>query len=362
MNILLDNIIFSLQKAGGVSVVWQQHLERLIQDKVFQCRFLEYDNAELNFFRQQLQIRKDLIDLKKPEFLFLKRYLNLNSKNDDKHLFHSSYYRVEKGRNVINVTTVHDFIYEYFVKGPTKDLHFWQKKTAINASNGIICVSQNTKKDLLRFLPYINENKIRVIYNGVDNAFKTLKNDVVFRKNHNFEDFSYALYVGDRRTIYKNFDMALEGCVLAKIPLLIIGGGELTTRELNNLEEKLGKGNFASLLNVDVEELNYYYNKAYCLLYPSLYEGFGIPVVEAQHAGCPVIATKASSIPEVIGNQYLAIENPSPQKISEKIIELSFKNDLRKETIESGFEKSKFFNWQNTYRETTEFYKDLYKK
>ena len=50
----LDNIIFSLQKAGGASVVWQQHLERLSRDKEFQCRFLEYDNAELNFFRQQL--------------------------------------------------------------------------------------------------------------------------------------------------------------------------------------------------------------------------------------------------------------------------------------------------------------------
>ncbi|MEY3500359.1 MAG: hypothetical protein RL308_2028 [Bacteroidota bacterium] len=70
----LDNIIFSLQKAGGASVVWQQHLERLSRDKEFQCRFLEYDNAELNFFRQQLQLNKNLIDLKKFKFLFFKKY------------------------------------------------------------------------------------------------------------------------------------------------------------------------------------------------------------------------------------------------------------------------------------------------
>lgn len=361
MEIVLDNIIFSLQKSGGVSVVWEQHLQRLVQDEAFLCRFLEYENAELNFFRQQLQLNKDRIDLRSPTLLFLKRYLNLNSKNEEKHLFHSSYYRLEKGNNVINVTTVHDFTYEYFVKGLSKNIHSWQKNSAIHNSDGIICVSQNTKKDLLRFLPSINANKIRVVYNGVDDAFKIVKSDVVFRKRHSFQDFDYALYVGDRRTVYKNFEMAVGACALAKMPLLIIGGGELTKEEVNVLETRLGFGNFASLFGASVEELNYYYNKAYCLLYPSLYEGFGIPVLEAQRAGCPVIATKASSIPEVIGNQYLAIENPTPQKIANKIRELSFHNDLRTESIEVGFEKSKDFSWQNTYKETTDFYKDLYK-
>jgi len=361
IKILLDNIIFSLQKAGGISVVWQQHLERLACDEEFQCHFLEYDNAELNFFRKQLQLNNKLIDLKSINFLFLRRYLNLNSKNDEKHLFHSSYYRVEKGRNVINVTTVHDFTYEHFIKGLSKNLHSWHKNSAINNSDGIICVSQNTKKDLLRFLPNIKESKIRVIYNGVDNVFTPLNNDFIFQKRHCFEDFSYALYVGDRLAVYKNFVMAVEACSLAKIPLLIIGGTELTAGELYILKTKLGDGNFVSLLRISVEELNYYYNKAYCLLYPSLYEGFGIPVIEAQRAGCPVIAVKSSSIPEVIGNQHMAIENPTPKRISEKIFELSFNNDLRKETIELGFEKSNDFNWQNTYNQTKEFYKELYK-
>jgi glycosyltransferase involved in cell wall biosynthesis len=361
MKISLDNIIFSLQKAGGASVVWQQHLERLIKDKVFQCQFLEYDNANSNFFRQQLSINKELIDLKSSQFLFLKRYLNLTPKNEEKHIFHSSYYRTEKGKKVVNVTTVHDFTYEHFVKGLSQKVHSWQKNSAINNSNGIICVSQSTKKDLLHFLPHIGENKIRVIYNGVDNAFGLLEKDIFYDKKHNFEDYSYALYIGDRCTTYKNFDMAVDACALTNTPLLIIGGGELTKKELHNLKSKLGEGKFLILLGVSVAALNYYYNKAYCLLYPSLYEGFGIPVIEAQRAGCPVIATDSSSIPEVIGTKYLAIENPTSQKISEKIKELSLNSGLRKETIELGFEKSNDFNWQNTYNQTTEFYKELYK-
>jgi mannosyltransferase len=357
----LDNIIFSLQKAGGASVVWQQHLERLLLDKEFQCRFLEYNNAEFNFFRKQLALNSNLIELKSSRFLFLKRYLNLKSKNVNKHIFHSSYYRTEISKNAINITTVHDFTYEKYISGITQKVHSWQKNRAINNSDGIICVSENTKKDLLHYLPHICEDKIRVIYNGVDNGFKLLENNFAFDKKHDFEDYNYALYVGDRRTTYKNFDMAVDACALTNIPLLIIGGGELNKKELYQLKSKLGATKFSILLGVSVADLNYYYNKAYCLLYPSLYEGFGIPVIEAQRTGCPVIATNSSSIPEVIANKYTAIEHPNSNKIAKIIKELSLNNNLRNETIKLGLEKSNSFNWQNTYYQTTEFYKELYK-
>lgn len=359
MKLVLDNIIFSLQSAGGASVVWQNHLKRLIKDKEFDCSFLEYDNANLNFFRQQLSINNEHIDLKSSRFLAFKRYLNLSTKTNNKHIFHSSHYRVESGKNVMNVTTVHDFTYEYFIRGLKQKVHSWQKNFAINNSDGIICISESTKKDLLRFVPRINEKKIKVIYNGVDESFKLLEYDFVYERKHLFDDYSYVLYVGDRKALYKNFDLAVDVCVLAKRPLLIIGGGELKEKELHNLKSKLGEGNFKSLLSVSVEDLNYYYNRAFCLLYPSLYEGFGIPVIEAQVAGCPVLATNSSSIPEVIGNNYLAIDNPTPKKVASKMKEL-LANNLRKETIEQGFEKSKQFSWQNTYNETTQFYKELY--
>jgi mannosyltransferase len=363
MKLLLDNIIFSLQRAGGASVVWQQHLERLLKDADFDCHFLEYDSAEFNFFRKQLYISKDLIDLKSSSFLFLNRYLDLNLNKNEKHIFHSSYYRLEKGKNTINVTTVHDFTYEHFIKGLAQKVHSYQKNFALNNSEGIICISESTKRDLLNFLPHIKKSKIKVIYNGVDEAFKVLSNGPnIFKKKHYFEDYQYALYVGDRKTIYKNFAMAVEACSLVKIPLLLIGGGKLSVKEYKYMIEKLGDGNFISLLNVSVDDLNYYYNYAYCLLYPSLYEGFGIPVIEAQRAGCPVIATNSSSIPEVIGNTYLALDDPTPQKIADKIKELSFNNNLRNETIDISLEKSKIFSWQNTYNETTEFYRQLYYK
>ncbi|QSB27966.1 glycosyltransferase family 1 protein [Flavobacterium sp. CLA17] len=360
MNVLLDNIIFSLQKAGGASVLWQQHIKQLLNDTEYNCSFLEYDNAQLNFFRNQLSIDKEKIDLKNSRFLGIKRYLNLNSQLSSKHIFHSSHYRVEKGKSAINVTTVHDFTYEFFIKGLAQKVHTFQKYSAINSSDGIICVSNSTKNDLLRLLPNINKNKIRVVYNGVDNAFKILSDEVIGPDEYFFEEFRYALYIGDRRTAYKNFGMAVDACSLANMPMLIVGGGDLTDAELNNLTNKLGVGKYKILLGVSVEDLNFYYNKAYCLIYPSLYEGFGIPVIEAQRAGCPVIAVNSSSIPEVIGNKYTAIENPTPQDIYKKIKELSLVGNLRKETIEKGLIKSKVFSWENTYLQTTEFYNELY--
>lgn len=362
MEIILDNIIFSLQKSGGISVVWKEHLTRLLDDKRFECRLIEYDNAELNFFRKQLSIDSDLIELKKADLLFLERYFNFKGRSSNENfIFHSSYYRFHNAKHALNISTVHDFTYEHYVKGIPKRLHSWQKKNAINNSSGIICISESTKADLLYFYPDIKPQKIKVIYNGVSSEFCQLDDNICFDKQHPYEDYDYVIYVGDRKASYKNFDMAVQACKLVNLPLLIIGGGALQEREVVYLNTILGKEKYTALEKVTISDLNFYYNRAFCLLYPSLYEGFGLPVIEAQRAGCPVIATDSSSIPEVIANKYFAVSNPDPTTISAKMNEL-FNFSLRQETKELGFVKSKQFSWEKTYNETTQFYNEIYLK
>lgn len=362
MKIKIDNIIFSLQKAGGISLVWKEFIQRLVKEDIFDLNFLEYENAKNNFFRNQLVIDKKIIKSNKSFLCFIVRFFDLKLTSTERFIFHSSYYRLTSNKNAINITTVHDFTYEYFFKGISKKLHVWQKKRAIFKSDGIICISENTKKDLLHFYPQVDCNKIRVIYNGVDENYKLLNSKVNFNKTHFFKDFEYAIFVGDHSSNYKNFELAVRACYLSNMKLLIIGGGILAKKQIHLLINLLGKNNFKSLTKVSVEDLNQYYNRAYCLLYPSIYEGFGIPIVEAQKAGCPVIATNCSSIPEVIGNLFFAINKPTPEKIANKMKFLKLGSELRKSTIELGIQKAALFSWDKTYNETINFYKELYYK
>lgn len=360
MKIIIDNIIFSLQKSGGISIVWKEFLRRIVKNNFFELQIIEFNNAQNNFFRKQFSLENRKIQTKKSIFLFIKRYFDVNVKTSKKIIFHSSYYRLAKGNNIINVTTVHDFTYEYFFNGIAKTIHSWQKGRAINNSNGIICISENTKRDLLHFYPNTSESKIRVIYNGVNESFKKIDINEPIDKKHFFNDFEYAIYVGDHKSKYKNFEIVVKACQLKEMKLLIVGGGKLSKKEVHFLNNSLGEKNYKSILNVTSTDLNQYYNRAYCLLYPSIYEGFGIPVVEAQKAGCPVIATNTSSIPEVIADTFLAIEDPTPEKIAIKMDYLKLDSKERENIIKLGIEKSSLFSWDKTYRETIEFYKYLY--
>ena len=112
------------------------------------------------------------------------------------------------------------------------------------------------------------------------------------------------------------------------------------------------------LTGVSIETLNILYNNAYCLLYPSLYEGFGIPVIEAQRAGCPVIAGANSCIIEVIGKGGIALEKLNVSNIvdSLKALESSaFRNDI----IQEGLNNAQRFSWDKTYEQTLKVYKSL---
>ena len=102
------------------------------------------------------------------------------------------------------------------------------------------------------------------------------------------------------------------------------------------------------------------YNNAFCLLYPSSYEGFGIPVIEAQKAGCPVISSKFSSIPEITNDSALLIENISENEIVYYMRNLLNDSSLNSNIIEKGISNSNRFSWDKTHEETVKFYKRIY--
>ena len=266
MNVIFDNIIFSLQLFGGISVVWNELLQRAQADKELNLTELDYRNERL--YRR------------------LERYRIPDYMAEKPSVFHSSYFRVLPQAGVHNVTTVHDLTYHFYRKGLPKAVHLWEEARALKHSEAIICISENTKRDLLTFYPWVKEETIHVIYNGVSDDFYPIKN---------IEKKGYLLFIGNSSVSYKRYDIAQE---VAKRT-----GLELVTAR-----------------NVTSEELNKLYNEALCLLYPSDYEGFGLPILEAQKAGCPVIAQNYSSVPEVIGKGGLLVEHSSTEKIVQQMV------------------------------------------
>lgn len=350
--IVFDNIVFSLQKSGGISVVWYELLSRYLKKYQAHARFIDYD-ARDNIFRRQLVLPPDKIISSDAAFLGLKRYLPVHIKPELSRpfIFHSSYYRICPDKNAINITTVHDFTYEYFRKGISRFIHCRQKYNAIRHSDYIICISENTKKDLLKFVPGTDENKIFVIYNGVSEEYFPLPE--INKDLLPFPAYSYVIFVGGR-SLYKNFKFVVETIAYSNFNLAIIGD-PLSSEETAFLKSHLPANRYSYMGRVDNRQLNVLYNRAFCLFYPSAYEGFGIPVIEAQKAGCPVIAYASSSIPEVIGNKQVLLTQLDTSLAIELLNSLKDRN-RRQQIVTTGLQNACKFSWDNTYQETLKVY------
>lgn len=308
MNVIADNIIFSLQRYGGISVVWNELLQRARADQDLVLTELDYRTN------------------RKPRFMERYRIPDFNAPTPA--IFHSSYFRILPQPGVANVTTVHDLTYHYYRRGLAKTVHLWEEERALRYSEAVICISENTRRDLLKCYPWLDSNRVTVVYNGVGETFRPLPE--VQKKG-------YLLFIGNSTVPYKRFDVAQEVARLT--------GLELVTAA-----------------NVSLEQLNTLYNEALCLLYPSDYEGFGLPLLEAQKAGCPVIAQRHSSIPEVLGDSGLMVAHDTPQRMAQEMVDLvrQLLSGPTQDIITAGLANARRFSWDKTYEQTKQVYENIY--
>ena len=345
--IVYDNIIYSLQQTGGISMVWSALNDAVLRND-FDVLFVERKGAEKNVFRSKLSISDKWI-MRHSSPLTADRYMRVKCDVDEPFIFHSSYYRDCTDRRAYKVVTVHDFAYERvkFASELARKVHHWQKMKAIRNADRIVCVSRSTYDDLLYFCPEIDRRKVSVIHNGVSDEFRVLHDD--------YDD--YVLFVGSRAS-YKNFEMAAMAVAQSGLRLVVCGNA-LSSEEHSFLQRHFGKNSYIECVNADAQMLNQLYNQAYCLVYPSMYEGFGLPIIEAQKAGCPVIAYGVSSIPEVMGDSQLMIKGKvSVAEITSKI-NLLKNRCLRKEEIESAIENAKHFTLKKMQGEYIELYRSI---
>ena len=338
--LVFDGIIFSLQHNGGISVYFYELLSRFANLRC-ESKVLMFGDNEVSK-QETMKLAREM-----PKRRLFERSRSIPV--DGSGLFHSSYYRYATKGSFVNITTVYDFTNERFKSGPKKWAHSWQKFKAIRRCDAVICISESTKADLVEYLPDIPENRIFVTPLAASALYCADESVVVVD--------DYVVFVGLRGG-YKNFSLLVRA--LRHVPgvrLFVVGGGALSSRERAELEHAI-PGRYVYKGGLSVERLRELYSCALCLVYPSAHEGFGLPVLEAMMARCPVIALRTSSIPEVAGDAAILLDAPQESDLADAIIKVS-RADIRSEAIAKGLARSKLFSWDATYLKTRAVYETL---
>jgi glycosyltransferase involved in cell wall biosynthesis len=285
-------------------------------------------------------------------------------------IFHSLNYSLPffLKSDVKKVATVYDLIWVKFPEFFSRDTVLAAKRKfqhTCNVVDKLISISNSTKMDILKYF-MCEPEKIEVIYPGVDLLrFKKIMDMEILNKVRTKYRLpsKFVLWVGEPRK-NKNLRLLCEAFVDAKLSnklphRLVICGNRLT--EWQEIKDIAGRFRDCSVLieNVSDDDLPAFYNLADIFLFPSLYEGFGLPPLEAMACGTPVITSNVSSLPEVVGDAAILVNPNDKNKLSSAIVKLLVDNSLRKTFSMRGIERASMFSWEKAAEAVLELYDSL---
>lgn len=293
--------------------------------------------------------------------IFLPLKLLFDKKND---VFFSPAHYSPRLSIIPKVVTIHDLSFQYYPNDfLKKDLYKLKKWThySIKKSKKIIAVSQSTKNDIIKFYG-VSENKITVIYNGFEK--KISKKKIDYKLINKLQKQPFILYVGTIQprknipTLLDSFSEFLKEN--SNFKLVIAGKKGWLYENIFNKVKSLKLGRKVSFTNfVSDATLQKLYKNAFCLVLPSFYEGFGIPILEAMNEGCPVISSDKSSLPEIGGDAALYFNPKDSDQLVSQLTNLKNHTDLRNTLIANGKQRVKLFSWQKCAAETLKLLKEI---
>lgn len=376
LKIKYDFQIFNSQKYGGISkyfyylfinlkkighypdVIAPFHINEYLNNLNKNNYFSFYFNSENKMIKRTLKLISFLFDF-------------IHSKFNKYDIVHNTYFASKlnffgyqflfnssNSQNSKKIITFYDMSYLLFPDLlHNADSLVKLQKEQCSSADLIISISKSTKNDLVRHFK-IDEGKIRVVHLGIDK-------EIFFKKkNDNFEYYNnFILFVGTRGG-YKNFDTLIKSFINLKsknINLVVFGSSYFNIKELNMIKS-LNISDRVFYLNGDDELLAKLYNSAKLFVYPSLYEGFGLPILEAMACGCPVLAGKHSSIIEVAGNAAKLIDTNDSKVLTDSIDDILNDEKLSSSMADLGLIRSNQFSWEKCAKDTMSVYNELLKK
>ncbi|KMT22834.1 glycosyltransferase family 4 protein [Clostridium cylindrosporum] len=371
MKIAIDARGANWYKGTGIGTYTNQVLNYLLNNDSLNQYHLYWAGPNYrNIYKDNVTIN---MSSKRHHRFFEDYFIPQNLKNNDVDIYHvpQNGIGLSKKTSCLSISTIHDLI--PYVMPETVGRGYLKKFIAqmpsiIQASDNIITVSEFSKNDIIKIFD-VPEEKIKVTHLAADHIFSPLDKEEtkksIYEKYGITEDF--ILYLGgfsSRKNvksilvafskIYKNLSKDYK--------VVILGPSRDEHEKLTNLAETLSikdKVQFTGF--VPHEDLPLFYNAASLFVYPSLYEGFGLPPLEAMSCKCPVITSDISAIPEVVGDGALLINPYDIDDLKDSMEKVLEDSSTRENIILKGYERSKLFSWEITAKKTLQVYKDLYK-
>ena len=353
--------MFSIQKYGGVTKYFCELMKNISEENQFHLSVLFSENHYLkedsSFFKKHYipfpekkfkgkKIIKNLI------YNVNKKYSNKAISDSKFDVFHPTFYDdyFLPKLNKPYIITVHDLIEfkeDIFKESERKT----QMERVIKNADRIISISENTKSDIINILN-INPGKIDVIYHGYNKPN---------HKNQGNKWGQYILYVG-RRGGYKNFKKFAQAVSIlfekdSQIQLICVGE-PFTAAELELLKS-LNILDKTTALSVDETQLNSLYSNALVFVYPTLYEGFGMPILEAFANNCPICLSNTGPLPEIAGDAGVYFDPYNDESILNAMQRVIYDNEFSKELVQKGTYRLKDFSWEKTARQTVKTYEKV---
>lgn len=362
--VLFDHQKFTTQRYGGISRYFANIIQQMNGSNEFSSQVGLVYSQNHYLQKKHTQMDKYLQRLLKKNYFSGKLY-ELNQacsnrlvKENKFDIFHPTYYDPYFLNSLKKpmVTTIHDMTYEklpeYFW---AHDMLTYHKRLHIERADSIIAISETTKSDLLKYHD-VDERKISVIYHGID-----LQTPLVFDPVPNLPKH-YLLYVGDRSG-YKNFYLFMDAFkklspAYPELKVILTGGGGLGIADIE-LFKRLKIKDKVSHIHVTDEQLNFLYQNATLFVYPSLHEGFGLPILEAFKAQCPILLSDTPCFREIAGDAVAFFETYEMEDMANKIESFLTDSTKKADFVKKGNNRLLDFPLDLSINKTLDLYKTL---